>query len=328
MDSKMIKLGKTGPLVSRIGLGAMGMSGVYGKTDDAASIRTIHAALDLGINLIDTGDFYGAGHNEMLIGKALKDRKNRAILSVKFGGMRSPDGAFIGFDSRPAAVKNFVSYSLQRLGVEAIDVYRPARLDPAVPIEDTIGAIADLIKAGYVKHIGLSEVGAETIRRAFKVHPIVDLQIEYAIATRGPEQKIFPTLDELGMSATLYGVFSRGLITGSKPAGPGDYRAHLPRFTGDHGSKNADVVGAFLGFAKDKGMTPAQLAMAWVLTKTPHYVPIPGAKTEAQIKDAWDALDKTLTPGDMAALAKIMPAGAIAGDRYAAEQMKILDSER
>jgi aryl-alcohol dehydrogenase-like predicted oxidoreductase len=254
--------------------------------------------------------------------------RDRVQISVKFGALRGPDGAWFGTDCRPAAVKTFAAYSLKRLGVDVIDVYRPARLDPQVPIEDTVGAIADLIKAGFVRHIGLSEVGVETIRRAAKVHPIVDLQIEYAIATRGPEASIFPALAELGMSATLYGVFSRGLLTGSKPAGKGDFRQYLPRFAGEQGAKNTDVVGKLHAFAAERGLTPAQLALAWVLAKQPTLVPIVGARTRAQLDDALVALDKPLSASDVTALETLVPKDAIGGTRYAAEQMKHLDSER
>jgi aryl-alcohol dehydrogenase-like predicted oxidoreductase len=247
---------------------------------------------------------------------------------VKFGAMRGPDGSPQGLDNRPAAVKNFAAYSLRRLGVELIDVYRPARLDPQVPIEDTVGAIADLIKGGFVRHIGLSEVGAAAIRRASKVHPIVDLQIEYAIATRGPEASIFPALAELGMSATLYGVFSRGLLTGSKPSGKGDFRQHLPRFAGEQGAKNASVVEKLHAFAGERGMTPAQVALAWVLAKQPTLVPIVGVRTRAQLDDALVALDKPLSASDVAALESIVPPDAIGGTRYPAPHMKDLDSER
>src|SRR6187455_2662814 len=236
------RLGAQGPAVFPIALGCMGMSGMYGPADRAESLATIHAALDAGINLIDTGDFYGMGHNEMLIGEALRDRRDAALVSVKFGAQRGPDGAWIGYDARPAAVKTAASYSLQRLGLDHIDVYRPARLDPNVPIEDTIGAIADLVKAGYVRHIGLSEVGAETIRRAAAVHPIADLQIEYSLISRSPEARIFPVLSELGIGVTAYGVLSRGLLSGSKPKARGDLRTHLPRFSADNLQQNARVV--------------------------------------------------------------------------------------
>jgi aryl-alcohol dehydrogenase-like predicted oxidoreductase len=324
----MIHLGKAGPSVFPISLGCMAMSGIYGASDDAEGVATIRLAIDRGVTLIDTGDFYGMGHNELLVREGIKGKRDKVQLSVKFGAMRGPDGSWLGFDARPAAVKNFVAYSLKRLGVDAIDVYRPARLDAAVPIEDTVGAIADLVRAGYVRHIGLSEVGPETIRRACAVHPIVDLQIEYAIATRGPERAIFPTLAELGMSATLYGVYSRGLLTGSKPTGPRDMRAHLPRFAGDNGATNAKVVSDLRSFATARGMTPGQLLLAWVLAKQPTLVPVVGARTRVQLEDALGALDKPLSTTDVAALEALVPAEAIAGTRYAAEQMKHLDSEK
>jgi aryl-alcohol dehydrogenase-like predicted oxidoreductase len=323
-----IRLGDTGPEVSPLGLGCMGMSGMYGATDDRESVATIQAALDRGINLIDTGDFYGMGHNEMLIGRALAGRRDRAILSVKFGALRGPDSSWIGFDGRPAAVKNFAAYSLKRLGVDVIDVYRPARLDPAVPIEDTVGAVKDLIQKGYVRHLGLSEVGADTIRRAHRVQPVVDLQIEYAIATRRPEATIFPALAELGISATLYGVLSRGLLGGSKPQGKGDFRAFLPRFSAEHQSTNASVVERLQGYARERGLTPGQLAIGWTLAKQPRFVTLVGAKTRAQLEDALGALERPLTRADLDALERIAPDGAIQGERYASEAMKHLDSER
>jgi aryl-alcohol dehydrogenase-like predicted oxidoreductase len=306
----------------------MGMSGMYGATDEAESIATVRAAIERGVTLLDTGDFYGMGHNEMLVGRAIGGRRSQVLVSVKFGAMRSPDGNWLGVDTRPAAVKNFASYSLKRLGVDVIDIYRPSRLDPAVPIEDTIGAIADLVKAGYVRHIGLSEVGADTIRRAHRVHPISDLQIEYSIASRGPEARIFPALAELGIGATLYGVFSRGLLTGSKPTGRGDFRAYLPRFSGDHRQKNDDVVAALARFARERDMTPGQLTLAWVRARQPTLLPLVGAKTRAQLDDALGVLSRSLTKEDLAALEAIVPPGAIGGDRYGAEQMRHLDSER
>lgn len=327
-QTRTVKLGKAGPEVFPLGLGCMGMSGMYGKTDDEESVATIQAAIDAGVTLIDTGDFYGMGHNEMLVGRAVAGRRDRAQISVKFGALRDPKGGWVGFDGRPAAVKNFAAYSLKRLGVEVIDVYRPARLDASVPIEDTIGAVADLVKAGYVRHIGLSEVGVETIRRAHQVHPIVDLQIEYSIASREPEHHIFPVLAELGMSATLYGIFSRGLLTGSKPKGPGDFRAYLPRFAGDNAGKNEDLVEALRRFAEERGLTPGQLAVAWALAKQPTLVPLVGVKTRAQLKDALGALDKPLSQEDLTALEALVPARAFAGTRYGAEQMAHLDSER
>ncbi|MCP3137928.1 aldo/keto reductase [Pyxidicoccus xibeiensis] len=322
---RTVKLGSTGPEVYPLGLGCMGMSGMYGASDDAEGIRTIQTAIDRGVTLIDTGDFYGMGHNELLVGRAIAGRRERVQLSVKFGALRGPDNSWGGVDTRPAAVKNFAAYSLKRLGVDVIDIYRPARLDPAVPIEDTIGAIADLVKAGYVRHIGLSEVGVETLRRAHKVHPIVDLQIEYSLASRGPEADIFPVLKELGISATLYGVLSRGLLSGSKPKGQGDFRAYLPRFTGANREKNEGVVAALQRFAQERRMTPGQLAIAWVLAKQPGFVPVVGSRTVAQLEDALGALGRPLSQEDLAALESL---GSISGERYAPEQMRHLDSER
>jgi aryl-alcohol dehydrogenase-like predicted oxidoreductase len=311
-----------------IGLGCMGMSGMYGPVEDAESVATIRHAVERGITFLDTGDFYGMGHNELLLREAIRGIRDKVQLSVKFGGMRAPDGSWTGFDARPTAVKNFAAYSLKRLGVDFIDVYRPARLDPAVPIEDTVGAIAELVKAGYVRRIGLSEVGPETIRRAHKVHPIVDLQIEYSIASRGPEKAIFPTLAELGIGATLYGVFSRGLLTGSKPGGAGDFRKYLPRFAGDNGAKNETVVERFGTFAKERGMTPAQLALAWVVARQPSLMALVGVRNRSQLEDACGALERPLSGADAQKLDSLFPADAIAGTRYAAEQMKHLDSEK
>lgn len=326
--NRKTRLGNAGPLVSPISLGCMGMSWAYGPSDENESIATIREAIERGVTLIDTGDFYGMGHNELLIRRAIEGQRDKVQLSVKFGALRGPDGAMLGYDARPAAVKNFAAYSLKRLGVDVIDVYRPARLDPNVPIEETVGAIGDLVKAGYVRHIGLSEVGVDTIRRAHKVHPIVDLQIEYALVTRKPEDTIFPTLTELGISATLYGVFSRGLLTGSKVGGKGDFRGHLPRFSGEAGERNAAVVARFHAFAAERGMTPAQLSVAWVLAKQPAFVPVLGARTRTQLQDVLGALEKPLSADDVAAVEAILPKDAIEGTRYAAENMKHLDSER
>jgi aryl-alcohol dehydrogenase-like predicted oxidoreductase len=306
----------------------MGMSGMYGATDDGESIATIHAALDAGVTLLDTGDFYGAGHNEMLIGRALKDRRDRALLSVKFGALRSPDGGWGGVDARPAAVKNFAAYSLKRLGVDHIDIYRPARLDPNVPIEDTVGAIADLIRAGYVRHVGLSEVGPDTIRRAHAVHLIGDLQIEYSLISRGPESGIFPLLNELGISVTAYGVLSRGLLSGSRPAGRGDFRAHLPRFSGENFSRNETLIEGLKQLAAEKGLLPAQLAIAWVLAKGPNIIPVMGARTRKQLSESLEALQVKLSDSDMTRIEKAIPASAVAGTRYDERQMRMLDSER
>lgn len=324
------QLGKTGPKVFPIALGCMGMSGMYGQdSSEEEGIATIQHAIDRGVTLIDTGDFYGMGHNELLVRKAIEGgRRDKVQLSVKFGGMRSPDGSFIGFDTRPVAVKNFLAYSLKRLNVDVIDIYRPGRLDPNVPIEDTVGAIAECIQKGWVKHVGLSEVGADTIRRAHKVHPIVDLQIEYALISRGPEQKVFPVLEELGISATLYGVLSRGLLSGSKPTGPSDFRAHLPRFSAEHREQNEAVVKKLRAFADARGQTPAQLCIAWALAKQPKFVPLIGARTRAHLDGALGALDKPLSQGELKELEAVIPPNAIAGSRYQEAQMAMLDSER
>lgn len=322
------QLGSSGPRVSALALGCMGMSGMYGQTDENESIATIHAALDSGINLLDTGDFYGQGHNEMLIGHALKGRRDQALLSVKFGAMRGPDASWIGYDARPSAVKNFLSYSLNRLGVDHIDIYRPARLDPHVPIEDTVGAIGDMIKAGYVRYIGLSEVGPETIRRAHAVHPIADLQIEYAIVTRGPEAEIFPLLNELGIGVTAYGVLSRGLLSGSAVSGKGDFRAYLPRFTGENLTRNQELANTLKSLAAKKGITAPQLAIAWVLAKGQSIVPVIGARKRTQLEESLGAMAVQLTPADLARIEQSIPSDAVAGTRYGQEQMKMLDSER
>jgi aryl-alcohol dehydrogenase-like predicted oxidoreductase len=306
----------------------MGMSGMYGQADEGESIATIHAALDQGVTLFDTGDFYGMGHNEMLVGRALRDRRDKVLLSVKFGAQRSPDGGWIGFDARPAAVKTALAYSLTRLGVDYVDVYRPARLDPAVPIEETIAAIADMVKAGYVRHIGLSEVGPETLRRAQAVHPIADLQIEYSLISRGPEEQIFPALAELGIGVTAYGVLSRGLLSGSAVAGPGDFRAWLPRFKGENRERNERLVEALRTLAAEKGITPSQLAIAWVLAKGKSIVPVIGARKRTQLEESLGALRVELSPEDLARIEEAVPASAVAGTRYDEHQMRALDSER
>jgi len=322
------QLGSAGPPVSALALGCMGMSGMYGPSDKNESIATIHAAIDAGINLLDTGDFYGMGHNEMLLGRALRGRRDQVLLSVKFGAMRAPGGAFIGVDGRPQAVRNFLSYSLRRLETDHVDIYRLSRLDPAVPIEDTVGAIADLIRLGYVRYAGLSEVGAATIRRAHAAHPVCDLQIEYSLASRGIEQAILPAVRELGIAVTAYGVLSRGLLTGSQPAAGGDFRAHLPRFSGANGEQNRRPVAALADLAAEIGVTPAQLAIAWVLSKGSDIVPVIGARTRSQLADSIGALDLALSPGDIARLETVFDAAPIAGTRYDAAQMSILDSER
>ena len=327
-DHPSRQLGTNGPRVFPLGLGCMGMSDFYGPADENESLATIHAALDAGITLIDTGDYYGAGHNELLISRALHDRRDQALLSVKFGAMRGPDGTWLGMDTRPAAVKNFLAFSLKRLGIDHIDIYRPGRLDPNVPIEETIGAIADLVKAGYVRAIGLSEVGPDTIRRAHAVHPISDLQIEYSIISRGPEARIFPLLSELGIGVTAYGVLSRGLLSGSKPKSPRDSRTRFPRFADGNFERNAHLVEALQQMAADKGATASQLAIAWVLAKGPTIVPLVGARKRTQLAESLRALSMTLSLAEMERIEAALPPSAIAGTRYDEHQMRVLDSER
>ncbi len=327
-----VRLGATGPEVSISGLGCMGMSGMYGPSDRAESIATIHAALDAGVNLIDTGDFYGMGHNEMLIGEAIKGRnRDDFVLSVKFGALRDPAGGWSGYDCRPAAIKNFVAYTLQRLGVDYIDIYRPARLDPNVPIEETVGAIADLIEAGYVRHVGLSEVGVETIRRAAAVHPIVDLQIEYSLISRGIEDAILPTCRELGIAITAYGVLSRGLISGHwKPDGgtaKGDFRAISPRFQAGNIDHNLALVEALRTVAESRNTSVAAVAIAWVAAQGRDIVPLIGARRRDRLSEALGAQALNLSPADLAAIEAAIPKNAAAGDRYPTAMLAHMDSE-
>jgi pyridoxine 4-dehydrogenase len=319
--------------VSAVGLGAMGMSGIYGVADREESIATIHAALDAGVNLLDTGDFYGMGHNEMLIGDALAGRnRDEVVISVKFGAQRGPDGSWLGNDARPAAVKTALAYSLQRLRADHIDIYRPARLDANVPIEETVGAIAELVQAGYVRHIGLSEVGAETIRRAAAVHPICDLQIEYSLISRGIERTILPACRGLQIAITAYGVLSRGLISGRYRADAdpqaGDIRGRMPRFQGENLEHNLALVDRLREIADAKGATVAQVAFAWVLSRGEDIVPLIGARRRDQLHEALGALELELTEQDLAQIEEAVPPDAAAGDRYGAPQMADLDSER
>lgn len=322
------RLGSAGPLVFPLALGCMGMSGMYGASDDAESIATIQAALDAGVTVFDTGDFYGSGHNEMLIARAIAGRRDRVLLSVKFGALRTPDGGWGGFDARPMAIRNFAAYSLKRLKVEHLDIYRPARLDPQVPIEEVIGAMAELVKAGYVRYIGLSEVGVATIRRAHAVHPICDLQIEYSLLSRGPETGIFPLLQQLGIGITAYGVLSRGLISGSLPSEAGDLRAHLPRFSGGNLQRNRALMAPLEQLAAEKGLPASQLAIAWVLARSPSIVAVIGARKRTQLAESLAATQIELSAADLQRIAAAVPSSAVAGDRYGHEQMRLLDSER
>ena len=319
------RLGRTGPLVTSPGLGAMGLSGVYGAVDDDQGIRVIHAYLDAGGTLIDTADFYGSGHNEALIGRALRGRdRDAVVLSVKFGVLRGPDGSAQGIDARPAALKNFLSHSLQRLGVGHVDVYRAARLDPAVPIEDTVGAIAELVEQGYVRHVGLSEVGSATIRRAAAVTPIGDLQIEYSLLQRDIEDEILPTCRELGVGITAYGVLSRGLIGGS--GSREGARRVTPRFADGNREHNEALVARLVHMAERKGCTVAQLALAWVSAAGEDVVPVVGARRVEQVTTMLERV--TLSADEVTELAALVPRGAVAGDRYPAAAMVDLDSER
>ena len=327
------QLGSGGPRVSALGLGCMAMSGAYGPADREESIATIHAALDAGITLIDTGDFYGMGHNELLVGEALRGRKRDEVrISVKFGALRGPDGSWLGYDARPAAVRNFLAYTLQRLGTDYVDIYRPARLDAAVPIEETVGAIAELVKAGHVRHIGLSEVGAETLRRAHAVHPIVDLQIEYSLISRGIEAEILPACRALGIGITAYGVLSRGLISGhwspARAGAKGDTRNLSPRFAAANLEANLRLVETLRSLAREKEMSVAQLAIGWVLAQGEDIVPVIGSRRRAQLAESLGALQVRLDAADLARIAEAVPPGAAAGERYNAHQMAVLDSER
>jgi len=327
------KLGADGLPVSGMGLGCMGMSDAYGHADESESIATIRAALDAGITLLDTGDFYGSGHNEMLIAEALRGRTRENVqISVKFGAFRDPAGGFGLYDARPGAVKNFLTYSLRRLRTDYIDIYRPARLDPNVPIEDTVGAIAEMVKAGYVRHIGLSEVGPDTIRRAHAVHPICDLQIEYSLLTRVIEAEILPTCRELGIGITAYGVLSRGLISGhwsSERSEQGrDFRRMSPRFSGDNLTHNLALVEKLRYVANRKGCSVAQLAIAWVLAQGADIIPLIGARRRERLGESLGAFEVTLSDVDLAELARAIPRDAAAGTRYAPAQMGMLDSEK
>jgi aryl-alcohol dehydrogenase-like predicted oxidoreductase len=327
-----VRLGRDGPEVSVLGLGCMGMSpGIYGPSDEAESVATLRAAVEAGVTLVDTGDFYGMGHNEMLIRRALDDvPRERMVYSVKFGALRGPDGSWGGNDTRPAAVKNFLAYTLKRLGTEYIDIYRPARLDPAVPIEDTIGAIADMVRAGYVRHIGLSEVGAATIRRAQATHPICDLQIEYSLMSRGIESAILPVTRELGIAITAYGVLSRGILSGRVPSADskGDIRViRMPRYAQGNLEKNLSLVETLAQVGKEKNATPAQLAIAWARSRGPDIVPVVGARRRAQLAESLGALALSLTPADLARIDAAVSPALTLGERYDPTQMAHLDSE-
>jgi aryl-alcohol dehydrogenase-like predicted oxidoreductase len=326
-----VSLGTGGPQVSRVGLGLMGMSGIYGPADEAESIATIRAALDAGVTLLDTGDFYGMGHNELLLRDALRGvDRGSVFIQVKFGGQRDPSGAFIGHDASPTTVKNSLAYTLTRLGTDYVDLYQPARLDTRVPIEETVGAIAEMIQAGYVRYLGLSEMGAGTIRRAHAVHPVSGLQIEYSLMSRGIEAEVLPAVRELGISVTAYGILSRGLLSAAsaRAIGAGDPRTRFPRFQGENLQRNLDLLAALEKIAQDKGATTAQLAFAWALSRGDDLIPLIGTKRRDRLAEALGSLDLQLTPDELASLAAAVPADQVAGDRYDPGQMSALDSEK
>jgi aryl-alcohol dehydrogenase-like predicted oxidoreductase len=329
-------LGRGGPVVSRAGLGLMGMSGIYGQADDQESLATIHAAIDAGITLLDTGDFYGMGHNELLLRDALRGsgrggiRRDQVFIQVKFGGQRDPSGAFVGQDASPAAVKNSLAYTLTRLNTDYVDLYQPARLDPRVPMEDTVGAIAEMIQAGYVRYLGLSEVGVDTIRRAHAIYPVSALQIEYSLMSRGIEARILPAVRELGIGVTAYGILSRGLLSsGTAQLADNDPRSRFPRFSGENHERNLELLAALEAIADAKGVTAAQLAIAWVASRGDDIIPLIGTKRRDRLAEALYALeDLTLSADELAAIEAAVPAGAVAGGRYEPAQVAVLDSER
>jgi len=321
------------PPKSRLGLGCMGMSYLYGPSDEAQSIRTIQKAIDHGVEYMDTGDFYGSGHNEMLIAKALEGgKRQKAILSVKFGALRGPDHSWLGMDARPASLKNALACSLQRLKTDYIDIYRLARLDPNVPIEDTVGAMADMVKAGYVRKIGLSEVGVETLMRASKVAPIEDLQMEYSIMSRSAERAVFPAIKQLGGEVSVYGVLSRGLLAGTVPQSKDDYRIHLPRFERANFEQNQRIISQLRELAVGEHLSLSQLCVAWVLKQSGvlglPMVAVLGCRRETQLDEVLGAISVDLSDETLANIQKIMSENKVAGDRYAPMQMAHLDSER
>ena len=327
------QLGRTGPVLPALGLGCMGMSDFYGAADEAESRATIRAAVEAGLKLLDTGDFYGMGHNELLVAQALEGLpRDRVFIAVKFGALRDPGGGWGGYDARPAHVRNYLAQTLRKLRTDHVDLYQPARVDPAVPVEDVVGTIGELVKAGWVRHIGLSEVGSETLRRAARVHPIAQLQVEYSLMSRGIEARVLPACRELGIGVTAYGVLSRGLLGGRMgPGGPDrprDGRGRFPRFQGDNLRKNLALVESLRALAAEKGATPSQLAIAWVLSRGEDVLPLVGARRRDQLADALRALELRLSPEELARIEAAVPEEAVAGTRYDEHGMRTLDGER
>jgi aryl-alcohol dehydrogenase-like predicted oxidoreductase len=323
------KLGTNGPSVTALGLGCMGMSDFYGTKEtrnDAESVETIKAALDAGVDFLDTGDFYGVGHNELLIREALKGRGKKPCISVKFGILRTPSGGFSGIDTRPESVKNYAAYSLTRLGIDVIDIYQPARINPAIPIEDTVGAIADLIKNGNVKYLGLSETSPELVRRAHRVHPVTAVEVEYSLASRVIENELLDTCRELGIGIVAYGTLSRGLLSGGLTGkyDVTDFRAHAPRFTGENFEANKKRIAFLEEMAIEKGCTPSQLAIAWVLHRGDDILPLIGTTKRSRLIENLAAAEITLSYEDMKRISDSFPEGSFAGARYAEQQMGIV----
>jgi aryl-alcohol dehydrogenase-like predicted oxidoreductase len=327
------RLGRTGPEVFPLGLGCMAMSGAYGAADRAESIATVHAALEGGVRLIDTADFYAMGHNELLLAEALREvPRERLRISVKFGSLRDVDGNWLGSDGRPVAVKTFLAYTLRRLNTDYVDFYRLGRVDPAVPIEDTVGAISEMIAKGHVRHVGLSEAGPQTVRRAHAVHPVADLQIEYSLFSRGIEAAILPACRELGVGVTAYGVLSRGVLSGhwtpQRATAAGDMRAFMPRYRADNLRDNLRLVEALRAIAAARGATVAQLAFAWVLSRGTDIVPLIGARRREQLTESLGSLALSLEAEEITAIERAAPVGAVAGSRYPDPVLAELDSER